>query len=308
MRVASIGECMMELRHRGPTDLDLAFGGDTLNTAAYLARLGAGVDYVTALGDDPYSEAMLAMWTREGIGTDLVGRLKGKLPGLYAIRTDEKGERSFYYWRSAAAAREMLDGEHGRKIIAALPAYPWIYLSGITLSILTADKRRALLAGISAARKAGAKIAFDPNYRPRGWQDPEAARAAFTEMLRLVDLALPSFSDEKALFSDTDKRATAARLHALGVAELVVKDEHAPALVSTPEGQIEVPGRKVQKPVDTTGAGDSFNAAYLAARLRGASPEKAALAGHVLAAEVILHPGAVIPKQAMPKAEAVFAA
>jgi 2-dehydro-3-deoxygluconokinase len=306
MRVASIGECMMELRHRGPTDLDLAFGGDTLNTAAYLARLGVGVDYVTALGDDPYSEAMLAMWTGEGVGTNLVARLPGRLPGLYAIRTDEKGERSFYYWRSAAAARDMLEGEHGRKIIEALPAYPWIYLSGITLSILAEETRRDLLQGIAAARQAGSKIAFDPNYRPRGWPKPEAARAAFTETLRLVDLALPSFSDEKTLFGDAEPKATAARLHGLGVAEVVVKNENAPALVSTGGGQVLVPGRKVQKPVDTTGAGDSFNSAYLAARLRGATPEKAAAAGHVLAAEVILHPGAVIPKPAMPSAKAVF--
>ena len=306
MRVASIGECMMELRHRGPTDLDLAFGGDTLNTAVYLARLGVEIDYVTALGDDPYSEAMLAMWTGEGIGTGLVARLKGKLPGLYAIRTDERGERSFYYWRSAAAARDMLAGEHGEKILAALPAYSWIYLSGITLSILSEEKRRALLQGIAAARRSGAKIAFDPNYRPRGLPNPEAARAAFTEILRLVDLALPSFSDEKTLFGDADKQATAARLRGLGVAEIVVKDESAPCLVSTREGQVEVPGRAVRKAVDTTGAGDSFNAAYLAARLRGAAPGKAARAGHVLAAEVIVHPGAVIPREAMPMPEAVF--
>ena len=310
VRVASIGECMMELRHRGPTDLDLAFGGDTLNTAVYLARLGSAaglsVDYVTALGDDPYSEAMLAMWRDEGIATGLVGRLPGRLPGLYAIRTDRKGERSFHYWRSAAAARDMLEGEPGRKILAALPSYGWIYLSGITLSILAEASRARLLTALAQARAAGAKIAFDPNYRPRGWPEPEAARAAFTAMLRQTDLALPSFADEKALFGDPEPEATAARIRDLGVAEVVVKNAEEPCLVSVDADELQVIGRLVENPVDTTAAGDSFNAAYLASRIRHASPAEAAAAGHVLAEEVIRHPGAVIPKAAMPSAETVF--
>lgn len=310
VRVASIGECMMELRHRGPTDLDLAFGGDTLNTAVYLARLGSAaglsVDYVTALGDDPYSEAMLAMWRDEGIATGLVGRLPGRLPGLYAIRTDRKGERSFHYWRSAAAARDMLEGEPGRKILAALPSYGWIYLSGITLSILAEAPRARLLTALAQARAAGAKIAFDPNYRPRGWPEPEAARAAFTAMLRQTDLALPSFADEKALFGDPEPEATAARIRDLGVAEVVVKNAEEPCLVSVDADELQVIGRLVENPVDTTAAGDSFNAAYLASRIRHASPAEAAAAGHVLAEEVIRHPGAVIPKAAMPSAETVF--
>jgi 2-dehydro-3-deoxygluconokinase len=310
MRVASIGECMMEMRHRSPSDLDLGYGGDTLNTAVYLARLGPAVgievDYVTALGDDPYSDAMIAMWTSERIGTGLVPRLKGRVPGLYVIRTDEKGERSFFYWRSAAAARDMLAAPHGSKILAALPSYPWIYFSGITLSILEEAPRRALLDALGTARAGGSKIAFDPNFRPRGWPDPAAARAAFTDALRLTDLALPSQSDEKLLFGDADAEATAARMRALGVGEIVVKDAEGPCLVVSGESRWTVEGRRVAKPVDTTAAGDSFNAAYLAARIAGMDPDSAARSGHALAAEVILHPGAVIPRAAMPPSETIF--
>ncbi len=85
------------------------YGGDTLNTAVYLARLGVGVDYITALGDDSLSDEMIAGWAAEGVGTRRVARLPGKLPGLYMIQTDDKGERRFFHWRDSAAARSLMD-------------------------------------------------------------------------------------------------------------------------------------------------------------------------------------------------------
>src|SRR5690606_38163804 len=110
--VVSIGECMVESRDR-PDRLSRAFGGDTLNTAVYLARLGGPVGYLTSLGVDPYSAEMLAAWQAEGVICDDVAILPGKLPGLYAIRVDGGGERSFFYWRGAAAAREMMKDAAG---------------------------------------------------------------------------------------------------------------------------------------------------------------------------------------------------
>ena len=303
-RVAALGECMIELSQRGPHELGLAYGGDTLNTAVYLARMGRGrsikVDYVTALGDDPYSEAMLSFWQAEGLGTELVQRLPQRLPGLYMIRTDEKGERSFYYWRSAAAARDMLAGPHGQAILATLSRFDWIYLSGISLSILNDEARLMLFRALDAARAKGTRIAFDSNYRPRGWASPEAARLAITEALRRADLALPSLADEKLLFADKDASACARRLNALGVKEVVVKDAEGPCLVSLEGHETVIEPVAVPKVVDSTAAGDSFNGAYLAYRLSGADPLEAARAGHRLAAAKIQHRGAIMPLDAMP--------
>ena len=108
-RVACIGECMIELR-RAPGGLySRSFGGDTLNTAVYLARLGIDVDYITALGDDTLSDEMIGGWQAEGVGTAKVPRLKGKLPGIYMIETNEWGERRFFHWRDSAAARQLMD-------------------------------------------------------------------------------------------------------------------------------------------------------------------------------------------------------
>ena len=303
MKIAAIGECMIELSTRPDGGLTLAYGGDTLNTAVYLARLSRAdnfsVDYLTALGDDPYSDEMLAFWQREGIGTDKVVRLPGRLPGLYTIRTDQQGERSFHYWRSAAAAREMMAGENGKHLAKALCDYDLIYLSGITLSILNVADRAKLLGAPDDAASEGARIAFDCNYRPRGWPDERAARRAMDEMYRRSHVALPSLDDECALHGAMDLAGAAQRIADLGVGEICLKDGGAGCLPHLGNEARMIPAQQDIVAVDTTAAGDSFNAAYLYHRLRGDRAEVAAQAGHRLAAKVIQHKGAVIPADAM---------
>lgn len=299
IRVASIGECMIELRHRSASVLDLAYGGDTLNTAVYLTRLTRGrdvrVDYVTAVGDDAYSDGMLAMWQGEGIRTDLVARLKGRLPGLYTIRTDARGERSFTYWRSASAARDMLRDARAEQVAAALEGHDLLHLSGITLSILDPPQRAALLAIADRVRAHGGRVAFDSNYRPVGWPSPEGARTAFEEMLGRVDIALPTLDDEQALSGVKDARECAERLRRCGVAEIAIKLGERGCFLSSTHLTGEVAAEPIDQVVDSTAAGDSFNAGYLAARLLGADSAEAARLGNRLAGRVIAYPGAIIP-------------
>jgi len=302
MRVASIGECMIEFSAAGGGLFARGFGGDTLNTALYLSRLGVDTSYVTALGDDALSEAMLAAWRAEGIATDEVLRVAGRVPGLYMIERDARGERSFLYWRDRAPAREFFDRADDLTL-ERLSRFDWLYFSGISLSLYGESGRARLRELLAAARRHGGKVAFDGNYRPRGWSDAAAARGAFNDILPLVDLALPTLEDEQALFGDADARACIARLRAAGIPEIVVKRGGLGCLVHAQgnyENCVEVPPPSVVQPVDTTAAGDSFNAGYLAARIAGASPVEAARAGHRLAGAVILSPGAVIPREAMP--------
>jgi 2-dehydro-3-deoxygluconokinase len=304
LRIAAIGECMIELSDPVGAPASLSYGGDTLNTAVYTSRLGrpAGmqVDYLTALGDDPYSEAMVAGWQAEKIGTDLVLRLPGRLPGLYAIRTDAAGERSFYYWREQAAARSMMQGDGGRKIAAALGGYDLIYLSGVTLSILPAPDRDRLIEAVAAAKGKGARVAFDPNYRQRGWATSDAAAAAMAPVVALSDIVLPGLDDARPLYGSSDIEAAAGKYALLGAGEICAKDGGNDCLIRTGDHIEACPAQHGLDPVDTTAAGDSFNAAYLVSRLAGEKPLAAAAAGHRLAATVICHHGAIIPAKAMP--------
>jgi len=309
--IASIGECMIELRAGGGATSApafggavAAFGGDSLNTAVYLARLladrGVAVDYATALGDDPWSSAMIAAWRAEGVGTGLVATLPDRLPGLYMIRTDERGERAFYYWRRQAAARDLLRQPQAGAIVEQLARYGLLYLTGVSVAILDDDRRR-LLGLLERARADGALIAFDSNYRARNWAGVADARRWTEAAARVAHLALSGFEDERLLFGDASPEATAERLERLGVSEVAVRSGAEPCVVLSRDGLKRVPAERVAAPLDTTAAGDSFNAAYIAARVLGHGAEQAARHGHALAAAVIRYPGAIIPVEAMPR-------
>jgi 2-dehydro-3-deoxygluconokinase len=297
MRVACIGECMVELREEPDGRMMRGFGGDTLNTAIYLARLGIGVDYVTALGTDPWSEEMIGCWRGEGIGTDLVLRCDGQMPGLYVIQNDSRGERRFLYWRDSAAARRLFTLPETGRIATALQGHGLIYYSGISLSLYGEEGRARLAETLRAARARGAIIAFDTNFRPQGWTDRLAAQAAFRAAMSEADMIFASIEDLE-LLAGPDWEAV---LSCAGGAEIIVKlREPCCRVLRAGRDPVVVNAPRVLDAVDTTAAGDSFAAAYIAARLRGLDPAGAATEGHLLAGAVIAHAGAVIPRAAMP--------
>jgi 2-dehydro-3-deoxygluconokinase len=297
-RVACIGECMIELKQAERGLFSRGYGGDTLNTAVYLARLGAGADYITALGDDSLSDEMVAGWAAEGVGTRRVMRLPGKLPGIYMIQTDDNGERRFFHWRESAAARSLMDLPETPDILGSLASYDVVYFSAITLSIYGGDGRARLFVGIKRAREAGARFAFDTNFRARGWPDLNIARAVYREAFELADIVLASTEDLLALYPGETNENLLARIPG---GEVVLKLSEPASIVRTDGVLHRIKAEPVTKPVvDTTAAGDSFAAAYIAARLAGASPVEAARAGHRLGGVVVCHPGAIIPRAAMP--------
>ena len=295
MRVAAVGECMLELQARGE-GWHLGHAGDTFNTLWMLRALlprPAVADFVTAFGDDPFSGQQRAFMAAQGIGTAASPCLPGLRPGLYAITLDGAGERSFSYWRADSAARRLADDPAALRL--SLEGRDLIHVSGITLAILSPEGRRVLGDELARARDGGALLAFDTNWRPALWSGPDAARAAMTELLGICDIALPSWPDEGRLFGDADPAAACQRLLSLGVGEVALKLGAEGAMISAGGLAPQViAGHPNPAPLDTTGAGDGFNGAYLAARLQGRPPAEAARIANRLAAEVIGAYGALV--------------
>ncbi|MBC2771647.1 sugar kinase [Rhizobium sp. AQ_MP] len=295
-RIVSIGECMGELSETDmPGTLNMSFAGDTLNTAFYLRHsLGPDweIDYVSAVGNDGLSDRLLDFLISQGIGTTHVRRLADKTIGLYYI-TLKDGERSFTYWRNDSAAKRLASDPAA--LARALDGADVAYWSGITLAILPNQDRLALIEALSHFAGRGGTVVFDPNLRPRLWDNPDTMRGWIHRAAAVSDLCLPSFEDEATWFGDSDPAATARRYQAEGARRVIVKNGADDITVAVNNsGLFKFPTPPVERVVDTTAAGDSFNAGYLAAELDGAALADAVAAGAELAGRVIGARGALV--------------
>lgn len=299
-RSICIGEASLELARGADGRFTLQCGGDTFNTAIYLARAGIPTAFASALGDDPYSDTIVALAAAEGVATDMIMHCPGRLPGLRLIGAAPQGSQQATRvdsWQDAAPSHDLFELPNWSRVAENLTAAKLIYFTGITLSLYSNVGIGRLLAAVELARQAGALVAFDPNFRPRGWKgDLTRTRTVFAEALKRVDIALPAYDDEAVLWGDPSPEATIERLQAFGVTEIVVKNGPNSALVAVSGQNEAVPVPDVVVPVDPTAAGDAFNAGYLAARLSTRGTVDAVNAAHKLACDVIRHPGAIVPR------------
>ncbi|MEQ8689360.1 MAG: sugar kinase [Pseudomonadales bacterium] len=289
-RICCAGEAMVEfIPQPNLAEYAQSFGGDSLNTAVYLARLDCAVQYLTIVGDDGFSGALLALLDAEEIDRSRVIRRDHATLGLYVIKNDEQGERSFTYWRDTSPARGLFDAA------VSCDGIDVFYFTGITVAVCLSGLVN-LLDLLRALRGQGVRIAFDPNYREALWRDSRQAQEAMGHVLPLCDLVMPTLDDMRALYDCETAPECEKLLRGHRVREIVVKggDGRVNVLVDAANysGQATM-----QAAIDTTGAGDAFNAGYLAGRSRGLTVDDCIAMGHATAAQVVLHPGAIVPKE-----------
>ena len=295
-KIATFGEAMVEFFDTGDNCWRRGFAGDSLNVAWALRALlpnSCTVDYVTRIGVDGVSSDLLQFLEESSLGTGGISRDSQRTLGLYTIKTDPQGERSFDYWRSQSAAKclanDPLELEH------VLAQFDWVYLSGISAAVIESQGRKNLLAVIESLRARGVKFAYDPNFRPKLWSSLDEMRDFTRQITALSALVLPTFDDELAAFGDSSPQATAERLLSWGTEQVIVKNGTEPTLVASHSARQSYAVEHPVTPIDTTGAGDSFNGGFLSAFVQGSAPEDAVRRGQAVAARVVVQRGALVP-------------
>ena len=300
-KIGCIGEAMVELSlgtgNSNDNDISLGYAGDTLNTAIYLKRLfgnSAEVSYCTVLGNDPLSARLIKFIESESIDTNTISRSEQRGVGIYSISTDTKGERTFNYWRDNSAARTLFsDGDFN-----ALNSFDVVYFSAITLAILPDNVRLQLLEKLAALRaENNTTVVFDSNYRPALWESQTAAKNIIGKAWSITDIALPSVDDEFAIFEEPNEATIVERFNNYGVSTGALKRGAAGPLPlgSNTQDHANINYPSIEKVVDSTAAGDSFNAGFLYSWLSESDHSAALLTGHNCAATVIGYAGAIVP-------------
>jgi 2-dehydro-3-deoxygluconokinase len=293
MTVFIFGEAMLE----NPTSGDqspLVYGGDTLNTAIHMARMGVDVAYVTAIGTDKASDVLVKSWADEGINVAYVLRHPTRTIGKYWIDLDPSGERHFRYDRDQSAARAMFDLPQIAQALDAAKYADMLYLSHITLAILPDQGRNHLLDLARDLKSMGRSVAYDSNFRPALWASFETARTWSLCAIEQATIGLPTNSDE------ADMHETALSIGDIAVAwtelgcpTVIVKAGAEGCYVQQIQGELtHFPATSAQV-VDSSGAGDAFNGGFLSGQSMGMSLTGAIAQGQALARWVIGQCGAI---------------
>ncbi len=295
-----LGEPMMEFNAQADGRFLMGHGGDTSNCAIAAARSGADAGVIAALGRDAFGDSFMALWAENGVDASLVQRRGDGHTGVYFVTHGPEGHE-FSYLRAGSAASRMGPDDLP---LDAIRAARCLHLSGITLGI-SATACDAGLAAMAAARAAGVTVAFDTNLRLRLW--PLArARAMIGAAAGLCDIALPGLDDARALLGIDDPEAIVAHYLTAGARVVALTLGAAGTLVATPERSERIAGFPVQA-VDATGAGDTFDGAFLTEWLRHADAFAAARYANAAAALSTQGFGAVAPMPTRAAVEALIA-
>ncbi|MCU4677037.1 sugar kinase [Catenovulum sp. 2E275] len=292
----ALGEGMVELKQDSTGQLIHKYAGDTLNTAIYAKRWMPEVDvyYFSAVGQDMFSRQMLDYLKSEQLNTQAMLTTDQANIGIYAIQTDDAGERSFTYWRKDSAATQMIKLLSAKGGAEALPDVGFVFFSGISLAILAEDDKAALLDLLAKLRQKGAKIAFDPNYRARMWQNQEHAKNWIVKAYQASDIVLPGLDEHQDLFGHQTVDDVKNFMQAQGVTEFVIKAGKDGVYGFNQTQDCHVPFNPAPTQVDTTAAGDSFAGTYMSSRVAGQSMLDAIKNADSVAREVVQHPGAIM--------------
>ncbi len=297
--VIAVGEVLIDFVASEPVSyeevkfFEKCFGGAPMNTVVGVSRLGVSSGVITAVGDDSFGNFLRKELEKNGVDVSHIVVKRGKRTTITFVANDPAtGERSFMFYRkpwigdTADTSLEVKDIDESYISSASI-----LHVSGFSLS--QNPCRNSVFKAIDYAKKVGVRVSFDPTLRIDVWDSPSILRKTYDKALKSSDIA--SFSREEAefIFQTEDPEEAAHRALKYGIKIVGIKLGDRGAMIFNKAGEkVKLPAFKV-KPVDTTGAGDGWNAGLLVGLIKNWDLKKCITVANAIGALIVTRRGAI---------------
>ena len=293
IKICAIGECMMELTNAKHALYSQSIAGDTLNFTSYLDKKIFDTSYFTAVGTSEISKRVISFLKKQKIKTNLVSRISSHEIGLYLIENSKAGEKIFYYWRDNSAAKFFFNNQKIKKCQNQLKKFQYVYFSGITLSLFDDNNFHKFLSLIEFLKKKQIKIIFDFNIRIKRWSKKKLF-SYFSKTLPFVDILFSSGEDLNFLKGNASLKTFKNLIQKYNIEHGIYRNNAILNYSFYKDERYFIKNKIKNKVVDTSGAGDGYNATYISKFIKFNDPQKALHAASEIGAKIVMKKGAIV--------------
>ena len=293
INVCSIGEAMIEISNINNSLYNQSFAGDTLNFCNYLDKKKLNAFFLSAIGKSEINQSLLDFVKSKKISTKYIKQINKFEVGLYLIKNKDNGEKQFFYWRDESAAKQYFNDIDFINLYKELKNFDYIYFSGITLSIIHVSKLNNFIKLLKLLKSKKIKIVFDFNIRPTRW-NKKNLNNFFDSVLKFVDICFLSGEDMSYWKNKNDIKSYEQIVRKYKIKHSIFRKNAKFTYVFLNKNKYVFKNKLLKKVVDTSGAGDGFNAAYLSNFIVNNDPVLALKAGSSLGSKIVMKKGAIV--------------
>ena len=293
INVCSIGEAMIEISNIKNSSYSQSFAGDTLNFCNYLDKKKLNAFFLSAIGKSEINQSLLDFVKSKNISTKYIKQINQFEIGLYLIKNKDNGEKQFFYWRDESAAKQYFNNIDFLNLYKELKNFDYIYFSGITLSIIHISKLNNFIKLLKLLKSKKIKIVFDFNIRPSRW-NKKNLNIFLDSVLKIVDICFLSGEDMNYWKNKNNIKSYEQIVRKYKIKHSIFRKNAEYTYVFLNKTRYVFKNKLIKKVVDTSGAGDGFNAAYLSNFIVNNDPVLALKAGSSLGSKIVMKKGAIV--------------
>ena len=293
INVCSIGEAMIEISNIKNSLYNQSFAGDTLNFCNYLDKKKLNAFFLSAIGKSEINQSLLNFVKSKKISTKYIKQINQFEIGLYLIKNKDNGEKQFFYWRDESAAKQYFNNIDFLNLYKELKNFDYIYFSGITLSIIHISKLNNFIKLLKLLKSKKIKIVFDFNIRPSRW-NKKNLNIFLDSVLKFVDICFLSGEDMNYWKNKNNIKSYEQIVRKYKLKHSIFRKNAKFTYVFLNKTRYVFKNKLLKKVVDTSGAGDGFNAAYLSNFIVNNDPVLALKAGSSLGSKIVMKKGAIV--------------